>query len=148
MRDEDKSKAQLIEELVELRRRIARTEKAEGRDDLKILMASILDSIDHAVIGLRDRIVIFANNAVFNVFGWKPEELIGKSTRVLYRSDQEFEEIARHFYPALMGNNIHTEEYICRHRKEYDILCRIRASRVGDELKNRMIVVSYELIDK
>lgn len=147
MRDEDKSKALLIEELVELRRRIAKTEKAEGRDDLKILMASILDSIDHAVIGLKNRTIIFANNAVYNVFGWKPEELIGKSTRLLYRSDKEFEEIAERFYPALTSNSVHSEEYVCRHRSNRDILCRIRASRVGEELRDRMIVVSYEAIE-
>ena len=88
MKDEEKSKALLIEELVELRRRIARTEKAKGRDDLKILMAAVLDSIHHAVIGLKDRKIIFANQAVFSVFGWPPEEILGQGTRILYRSDE------------------------------------------------------------
>jgi PAS domain S-box-containing protein len=101
MKDEEKPKALLIEELVELRRRIAKTEKAEGRDDLRILMASVLDSIHHAVIGLKDRNIIFANHAVLSLFGWHPEEILGQGTRILYRSDEEYNEIANRFYPAL-----------------------------------------------
>ena len=72
----------MIEELIDLRPRVARTEKAKGRDDLKILMASILDAIPHAVIGLRDRTIIFANYGVNLVFRWDPEELISQTTRV------------------------------------------------------------------
>ena len=148
MKDEEKPKALLIEELVELRRRIARTEKAEGRDDLKILMASVLDSIHHAVIGLKGRKIIFANHAVLSVFGWCPEEILGQGTRILYRSDDEYEEIANRFYPALEKERIHSEEFICRHRDGRDVLCQIRASRVGDKLKDRMIVATYEDITK
>lgn len=144
MKDEDKSKALLIEELVELRRRIARTEKAEGRDDLKILMASVLDSIPHAVIGLKDRKIIFANHAVLSIFGWRPDEILGQRTRILYRSDEEYEEIANRFYPALEKERVHSEKFLCRHRDGRDILCKIRTSRVGDKLKDRMIVATYE----
>jgi len=43
------------------------------------LEASILDALPVAVVGLRERRVIFANRAVETVFGWKPEELIGKT---------------------------------------------------------------------
>jgi len=143
MKDEDKPKDVLIEELNDLRRRVARTEKAEGRDELKILMASILDAIPHAVIGLRDRTVIFANYGVGLVFGWDPEELIGKTTRVLYRSDEEFVEIAEIFYPALEKDRIHTERFTCRHKDGSDVHCLVSASRVGDRLQDRMIVVSY-----
>jgi hypothetical protein len=33
---------------------------------------------------------------VRSVFGYDPEELIGKSTRILYRTDEEYEEIGFH----------------------------------------------------
>jgi len=143
MKDEDRPKEVLIEELNELRRRVARTEKAEGRDELKILMTSILDAIPCAVFGLRDRKIIFANNGVKLVFGLDPESLIGLSTRVLYRSDEEFEEIARLFYPALEKERIHTERFTCRHSDGSDLPCFVSASRVGDRLQDRMIVISY-----
>jgi PAS domain S-box-containing protein len=73
----------------------------QSHAEIKAIVSSILDSIPHAVIGLRDRHIIFANHAVESVFGWKPEELIGKTTRVLYRNDDEYEEIGRSAYPVL-----------------------------------------------
>ena len=51
--------------------------------NLEDLECSILRAIPHAVVGLRNRTVIFANQAVEEVFGWKPAELIGQNTRVL-----------------------------------------------------------------
>jgi len=70
-----------------------------------------LSAIPHAVIGLHERRIIFTNNAVESVFGWKPEELIGKKTRILYRSDKEYEEIGRHFYHALKRQHSFSEEF-------------------------------------
>jgi nitrogen fixation/metabolism regulation signal transduction histidine kinase len=61
----------------------------ESLRDIEALEFSILSAIPHAVIGLRERKIIFANESVKSVFGWKPQELIDKSTRVLYKSDKE-----------------------------------------------------------
>ncbi|MBM4272499.1 MAG: PAS domain S-box protein, partial [Deltaproteobacteria bacterium] len=65
--------------------------RLQQEHDVKAVLATILYSIPHAVIVLKERHIIFANPAVEAVFGWKPEELIGKTTRVLYRSDEEYE---------------------------------------------------------
>ena len=48
--------------------------------EIKALDSSILSAIPNAVMGLRDRTIIFANESVRHVFGWSAEELIGKST--------------------------------------------------------------------
>ena len=56
------------------------------------LKASILDAIPHAVVGLENRRINFANTAVEEVFGWKPEELIGKSVTLFYRNEKEAED--------------------------------------------------------
>ena len=80
------------------------TEQKEARnrlEELEALESSILDAIPHAVIGLHNRVFIFANNAVKSVFGWRSEELIGESVRLFYRSDDDYEQIARIFYTAL-----------------------------------------------
>jgi PAS domain-containing protein len=62
----------------------------EKLEELEALEASILEAIPHAVIGLQDRRIIFANEGVQTVFGWKSRDLIGMSTRVLYRSDEDY----------------------------------------------------------
>jgi diguanylate cyclase (GGDEF)-like protein/PAS domain S-box-containing protein len=78
------------------------------------------------------------------VFGWEPEELVGRSTRVLYRSDEEYEEIAGRFYPLLEKQQSYSEEFPCRTKDGRDIVCRISASRIGETLKEKGIVVIYE----
>lgn len=98
----------------------------------------------HAVLGLKERQIIFANNAVETVFGWKPQELIGKSTRILYRSDQEYEQIASDFYPVLEERPTFMEEFPCRRKDGRDILCMVSTSRIGKTLKQRRIVATYE----
>jgi PAS domain S-box-containing protein len=149
MREETKTKEQLIEELKAIYMKIAESDKCEFRDDeiqgdLKDLMFAILDAIPHAVLGLKDRRIIFANNAVETVFGWHPEELIGQSTRVLYQTEEDFEEIAKRFYPVLEQQRTFMNEFPCRRKDGKDIICDVSASRIGELLKERMIVVTYE----
>ena len=123
------------------------TEQKEARnrlEELEALESSILDAIPHAVIGLHNRIFIFANNAVKAVFGWRPEELIGKNVRILYRNEEEYEEIANHFYTALAKQRTFNTEFPCRRKDGVEIICMIRASRIGETLRERRIVVTYE----
>ncbi|MCX5820214.1 MAG: PAS domain-containing sensor histidine kinase [Deltaproteobacteria bacterium] len=123
------------------------TEQKEARnrlEELEALESSILDAIPHAVIGLHNRVFNFANNAVKAVFGWRPEELIGKNVRIFYRTDGEYEEIARRFYTALESRRTYSTEFPCRRKDGVDIICMVRASRIGETLRERRIVVTYE----
>ena len=108
------------------------------------LKASILDAIPHAVVGLENRQINFANTAVEEVFGWKPEELIGKSVTLFYRNEKEAEEIGRYFYSSLEHQRTFVSEFNCRRKDGRDILCRMRSARIGDELRQRRIVITYE----
>ncbi len=116
----------------------------EALREAEALISSIAEAIPHAVVGLRERRIIFANESVKAVFGWKPEELIGKGTRVLYRSEEEYEEIARHFYPVLERQQTYSEEYLCRCKDGRDIMCMVSTARIGPTLKEKEIVVVYE----
>jgi len=117
-------------------------------EEMKILESSILDAIPHAVIGLENRRIVFANNSVENVFGWKPGEIIGKLTRIFYRSDEAYEEIARRVYPVLEKQNTHIEEFSCVRKDGTEIVCMVNTSKVGDILKDKRIVVVYEDISE
>jgi|GEM_PF-304851 len=111
---------------------------------LEDLEFSILSAIPHAVIGLRNRIIIFANKGVKGVFGYEPEELIGKNTRILYRSDEEYEEIGQLFYPVLERQKTYSHEFFCRRKDGKDILCRLNTATIGETLKEKQIVAMYE----
>lgn len=113
-------------------------------EELETLEASILDAIHIAVLVLRERRIIFANSAVESVFGWKPEELIGKSTRMIYQNQEDFEKIGRDVYYELEKQRTHSREFTCRRKDGSEIICMIRTSRIGELLKERAIVATYE----
>ena len=119
-------------------------EAKESLQELDALKASILDAIPQAIVGLQNRKINFANTAVEEVFGWKPEELIGKSVTLFYRNEREAEEIGRYFYTTLEHQRTFVSEFRCRRKDGRDILCRMRSSRIGDVLKDRRIVITYE----
>lgn len=123
------------------------TEQIEARDklaELEALEASILEAIPHAVIGLKNRRIIFANDGVERVFGWRADELIGSTTRVLYRSDGDWDAIARELYSTLETRRTHSTEFPCRRKDGRHIECLTTASRIGDSLKDKNIVITYE----
>ncbi len=123
------------------------TELIEARNklvDLEALEASILDAFPHAVIGLKNRVIVFANDGVQSVFGWKAKELIGQTTRVLYPTEEEFDEIARVLYSTLEKQRTFKTECTCTRKDGLEIECMISASRIGDSLRERYIVVTYE----
>ncbi|MEN6467095.1 MAG: PAS domain S-box protein [Syntrophaceae bacterium] len=123
------------------------TEQFEARNklaELEELEASILEAIPHAVIGLRDRTIIFANDGVQAVFGWKAEDLIGRSTRLFYPSDREYDEIAKQLYSTLEKQRTFSTEFVCRRKDGSNIEVMINASRIGEKLKERGIVITYQ----
>ena len=112
--------------------------------EMEALDSSILSAIPHAVMGLRDRTIIFANESVRNVFGWSAAELIGNSTRVLYRSDEDYDALENHLYPVLARERTHSMEFHCRRKDGKDILCKLTSAVIGERLTNKGIVVVYE----
>ena len=103
-----------------------------------------LKSIPHAVIGLKNRQIIFANDGVEKVFGWKREEVIGKSTRISTAQKKN----------GPTGPTTSTVPWRLRGpsprrslRKKKDgtpIICRLTASRIGEALVERQVVITYE----
>ena len=123
------------------------TETIEARnrlEALEALEASILEAIPHAVIGLQDRRIIFANDGVQTVFGRNAQDVIGKSVRLFYRSDADYEEIARVLYGALEKHRTFKMEFTCRREDGTDVDCMITASRIGESLKEGNIVITYQ----
>ncbi len=123
------------------------TEQKEARkrlEELEALESSILDAIPQAVVGLHNRRINFANHAVRNIFGWSREELIGKYVTIFYRNDDDADTIARLFYTTLETQRTFITEFPCRRKDGREILCRMKASRIGEKLRERRIVITYE----
>ncbi len=122
----------------------AQKERGRRLQELEALEASILDAIPHAVLGLSKRRIIFANDAVDAVFGWRPEDLIGKTTRILYRSDEEYADIGKFLYSTLRRQRTCSAEIPCRRMDGREIVVRLHASRIGETLREGRIIAVYE----
>jgi PAS domain S-box-containing protein len=124
-------------ELIQARNKVA---------EMEALEASILEAIPHAVIGLQDRRIIFVNDGVKTVFGWTSNELIGRTTRLLYRTEKDYIRIAGQLYSILEKQPIASMEFPCLRKDGMEIECMIRAARIGKQLKERRVVITYENI--
>lgn len=102
MKDEDKTKTQLINELAQLRQRITELEalEAEGKraeEELKRTKEYLENVIDNSVdaIGIVDnhgRFILW-NRRAAEIYGYKFEDLAGKSAFELYEDSEELEEM-------------------------------------------------------
>jgi PAS domain S-box-containing protein len=123
-----------------------RKEASRRLEELEALESSILDAIPQAVVGLHERRINFANHAVKIIFGWRREELIGKSIRMIYRNEKESAKIASIFYSTLERQRTYETEFPCLRKDGQEIICRMKASRIGEKLREKRIVVTYENI--
>ena len=123
-------------------------DEMESHKQLLELQSSILGAIPHAVVGLKNRTIIFANDAFESVFGWKPDEIVGQKTRVLYRNDHDFVDIGERFYSLLENQRTHIEDFPCVRKDGQEILCRMSASVIGKKLVQKQIVIMYQNITR
>jgi PAS domain S-box-containing protein len=121
-----------------------RKEAGRRLEELEALESSILDAIPQAVVGLHERRINFANHAVKVIFGWHREELAGKSIRMIYRNEEEADKIGDIFYSILEHQRTYETEFPCLRKDGREILCRMKASRIGEKLREKRIVVTFE----
>nr|CBA29307.1 hypothetical protein Csp_A11490 [Curvibacter putative symbiont of Hydra magnipapillata] len=62
---------------------------------------AMLDNDMVGIVKLQDRIATWKNRAIDRIFGYEANELLGKSSRVLYQDDEQFESLGREAYPVL-----------------------------------------------
>ncbi|MBF0537294.1 MAG: PAS domain S-box protein [Nitrospirae bacterium] len=96
MRDEEKTKEQLIEELRQLRSQVERLERPQGADfRAKAINALILDNITTGVwVTDGDDVVCYANRAMSRISGVTEGEIVGRHVLTEFP-----EETLRHFRP-------------------------------------------------
>jgi PAS domain S-box-containing protein len=124
---------------------ITERKEADRRlEELEALESSILDAIPQAVLGLHERRINFANHAVKVIFGWHREEIIGRSIRMIYRNEEEAKQIGSIFYSTLEHQRTYETEFPCLRKDGREIVCRMKASRIGEKLREKRIVVTYE----
>ncbi|WP_251980336.1 PAS domain S-box protein [Salinibacter ruber] len=101
----------------------ARKEREEELQETKHLLEKTLESLSKAVVVVdpADREVITCNSAVTEIFGYDPEELLGRSTEILHLSQDAYERFGNLGEPQLEDKGQFSTEYQMR-RKDGTII--------------------------
>ena len=70
----------------------------------------IFDSAVAGITLVRNRFIVRCNRRIEELFGFAPGEMTGKSTRVWYRSDEEYQGIGAEAYATLSQDNYHCRQ--------------------------------------
>jgi PAS domain S-box-containing protein len=111
MKDENKTKKLLINELTELRQRFAslQTDSLMVAETLKDREASIRSILKAAPIGIglvHNRVLQWVGGYMNEMLGYSGDELIGQGARILYENDEEFERVGREKYRDIEEHGI------------------------------------------
>jgi two-component system sensor histidine kinase HydH len=115
MKDEKKSKKQLIGELDTLRQRHTELKTdskgvAEALRESEASMQSILKAAPIGIGLVQNRVLSWVSDHMNEMLGYHGEELIGKNARVLYENDDEFERVGREKYQEIRERGVGAAE--------------------------------------
>ncbi|UCG21362.1 MAG: PAS domain S-box protein [Deltaproteobacteria bacterium] len=135
MKDENKTKKQLIDELVELRRVCGRleTDGLKVAETLKEREASIKSILKAAPIGIglvHNRVLSWVSDHMSEMLGYSGDELIGQSARIVYGSEEEFERVGRVKYRDIEEKGIGAIETRWRRKDGSEIEVHLRSTPV------------------
>ena len=103
-------------------------------------------AFDNAPIGLvltENRIIRACNRTFAEIFGYERDELIGQSFRVLYASNDDFEQIRDIGLTALKGGRRYTDERIMPRKDGSLFWCRFRAHSLTPDDPLSKTILSY-----
>jgi diguanylate cyclase (GGDEF)-like protein/PAS domain S-box-containing protein len=91
---------------------------------------------DNAAVGIlfsRDRVVQSCNRKLAEIFGYRPEDLAGRSTRVFYLSEGDYQRHGAEIVPIVTAGETYIGETRVRHRDGHAFWVRATGRRVASQ---------------
>lgn len=79
-------------------------------------LASIFRAAPAAIVFIRNRTIIEANDRFFQLLGYTQEELLGENTEIIYPTQEDFQRVGRELYARLAEKEVVVMEYPLRHK--------------------------------
>ncbi len=125
------------------------TERKDAEERLRQISAERKTILDNITLGIgysRERYIIWVNDALCKIFGYRPEELINKSTEIFYPTKEEFNVFGRKARKILSEGKAFTDERELRHKSGSLIWCRIIGKAVNpDDLDHGIIWIIEDI---
>ena len=94
---------------------------------------------DNAAVGIlfaRDRMVQRCNRRLAEIFGYAPEELSGRSTRIFYLTEEDYQRHGAELLPVVTGGGTYVGELRVRHRDGHAFWVRATGRRVAGQAES------------
>ncbi len=104
-------------------------------------LSAILDMSAAGICRVMDRKMIWVNATMSRMLGYAAKELVGKNTRMLYLSDDEYRRVGGVLYNGVEKFGTGIAETRLKHRDNRAVDCRIRASRLDNTEPDRGEVI-------
>jgi len=119
------------------------TERGQHRDFERLAFRNAPD----ATLMLSDRVILAASLRVEEVFGWTPEELRGRSMRLLYPGQSDFEVIGERARTALGASTVYHDERFMRRKDGQVVWMEASGTALDRTDPQRLTVWTYRLAE-
>ena len=127
------------------------TEHKRAEDALRESEATLQAILSASPVGIslvRGRTLAWANKAKYDMMGYKVGSLEGKSARVLYPTDAEFERVSRALYGPIKAGGVGRAETVLATANGSRIHCQLQASPLHhSDLSRGVIVAAMDIHD-
>jgi len=106
------------------------------------------DAAPSGIVLTEQRVIRSCNTTFATMLGYRVDQLIGQSFRILYGSDEEFENIRDIGLSILQQSGQYTDERLVRHRAGHGIWCRFRARTLVPDAPLERVVMSFAPINE
>lgn len=107
------------------------------------LLLAILGGTIHGICLLQERRFVWCNKAFTDIFGWKREELTGKTTRIIYPDIEEYKKAGKITYKKSHQQGLITYKYDYLHKNGHRVPCLVTGRALDENDLSKGHVFSF-----
>ncbi len=106
------------------------------------LLFAILRGTLHGIVLVKNRKFVWFNQALSSILGWSHDEIVGKSTEIIFPTREEFERMGDLIYPDLPAKGFINYEYDYLHKDGHLVPCLVTGRLLNEEDLSEGVVFS------
>ncbi|HEX8987850.1 MAG TPA: EAL domain-containing protein [Rhodocyclaceae bacterium] len=123
------------------------TDERQAEEKIRQALAEQEMIFDNAAVGIlyvRNRRVHRCNHRLEEIFGWRSGELVGRSTRVFFKSEDDYLTLGAQAYDAILRGMVFVGEQCVVKKDGVPLWVRVTGRRVGGDSHNFDVIWIFE----